>query len=157
MIKLINNGNSIGYTGDIYITQNVYDIIRYIDGREEDTRILHDSNINTWYIGDALDHIHRSFVIEGWKNGLYHEYDFKTEEDVLNYYGNTTFIFLYYYKEVPYKPNLTGDYEIHYVYDFGIIDSHDILFNIQLKYEQTELYKILKPRMIDVLMERTKN
>lgn len=154
MIELINN-NTLGYNGKIYATQNAYDVIRYIDGRSDDTRILYDKGIKTWYVGEAGEYTHRNFVMEGWKNGLYHEYDFKTEEDVTFYYGTNDFIYLYYYKEKPFKPNLTGDYEVHYIYDFGILDSHDIVDGAAIKFEDTDLYNILLPRLIRTEIEKT--
>ena len=152
MIELVNN-NTLGYNGKIYATDNAYDVARYIDGREEDTRILYDPRISTWYIGEAQAHIHRSLVIEGWKNGLYWNYDFKTEDELMYYYSNNEFVYLYYYKTKPFKANLTGDYEVHYIYDFGILDSHDILNDTVLKFEDTTLYKILEPRLIETEKE----
>jgi hypothetical protein len=155
MIELIIN-DTFGYDGKIYITDNAYDVMRFIVGRDEDVRILYDDNIHTWYIGKAADHVHRAFILEGWRNGLYHDYVFKTEDDVLYYYGNTEFVYLYYYKTEPFEPNLTGDYEVHYVYDFGILDSHDILNTTVLKFENTDLYEILLPRLVRSEIEPTK-
>ena len=154
MIKLTNN-RTLTYGGNIFITNNVYDVIRYIDGRDDDVRILYDQSINTWFMGEAGEYTHANFVMEGWKNGLYYDYDFKTEDDVAYYYGNGSFLYLYYYKTTPFRPNLTGDYEMHYVYDFGILDSHDIIEGQALNYEDTELYKVLLPRLITTKKELT--
>ena len=155
MEELINN-KTLGYGGKIFATINAFDVMRYIDGRNDDTRILYDPRIDTWFIGEAGDYTHANFVIEGWRNGYYSDYDFKTEDDVINYYCNNTFLWLYFYKDLPYKPNLTGDYKVHYVYDFGILDSQDITKNANIFFEDTELYKILLPRLINTVKEETR-
>ena len=50
---------------------------------------------------------------------------------------------------------MTGDYGVHYLYDFGVIDSHDILNEVTIKYEDTDLYKILLPRLKKTVKEKT--
>lgn len=140
-----------------YATSNVYDIARYIDGRTEDTRILYDQDINYWFIGDASNYVHYYFALSGWKNGLYHAKNIESEQNFNDYYHNrSNFLYLYYYKDKPLRENLTGDYSVHYLYDFGVLDSHDILNSIEIKYEDTELYKILYPRLIGTKVESTK-
>ena len=52
--------------------------------------------------------------------------------------------------------NLTGDYGVHYFYDFGIIDSKDILKSVKVRYEDTDLYKALELRLQKAEKELTK-
>lgn len=151
----IENDREFKYKGKIWVTQNAYEVIRYIDGRDDDTRLLWDPRISTYYVAEACEHIHRSLVTAGWKNGLYYDLNLKTREDFDTYYGQSDFVYLYYYKEQPFKPNLTGDYGVHYLYDFGVIDSHDILNEVTIKYEDTDLYKILLPRLKKTVKEKT--
>ena len=97
------------------------------------------------------------FIIEGWKNGLYSEYDFKSDEDMsCNYCARKDFIYMYFYADKPAQENKTGDYGVHYFYDFGILDSNDILKETKIKFEDTELYNILLPRLIKTQVEKTK-
>lgn len=155
MIELLNVDNSI--EKPIYATNNVYDIVRYIDGRKEDVRILYDPDIKYWFIGDASIYIHYYFALGGWKNGLYSDKDIKAEKEFNDYFhSRDNFLYLYFYKDKPLRENLTGDYSVHYFYDFGILDSHDILKLSELKYEDTELYKILSNRLIKTEIEQTK-
>ena len=141
----------------MYATDNAYDIMRYLVGRTNEIRILYDSNIKYWFIADASEYAHYHFVIEGWKNGLYADYNFESELDIqANYCPTAPFVYLYFYKEGPVQPNKTGDYGVHYFYDFGILDNMDIRRGDQVTFEDTELYNILLPRLQDKKVERTK-
>ena len=156
MIELINTENT--YKATMYATDNAYDVKRYLIGRKEDTRLLYDNKIKYWYIAPAAEYCHYHFVEEGWKNGLYAEFNYNTREELwINHCSVSDFIYMYFYTDKPAQENKTGDYGVHYFYDFGILDSNDILKRTVLKFEDTELYKILKDRLIRVEIEETKN
>ena len=139
----------------VYASKNVYDILRFIDGRKEDVRILYDVKSKLWYWALAGFTVHPEFLYIGWKNGLYPK--LKNEFEVRSKYTiENEFIYLYYYKDKPVMENLTGDYGMHYFYDFGIIDSKDILNSSKARYEDTDLYKVLESRLQKVEKELTK-
>lgn len=152
MIKLLNTEDT--YKAKMYATDNAYDVKRYLIGREEDTRLLYDASIKTWYIASAAEYIHMNFVEEGWKNGLYAEFDYKTKEELwVKHCTEHEFIYMYFYTDKPVQPNKTGDYGVHYYYDFGILDSNDILKKTKIKFEDTELYKILEKNLVKTEIE----
>lgn len=152
MIELLNNIKEIG--AKVYATHNAYDVIRFIDGRKEDVRILYDVRAKLYYFAFAGFTIHPEFIFIGWENGLYP--NLKTKNEILFYESVNEFVYLYYYKDEPVKENLTGDYGMHYFYDFGIIDNKDILRTTKVRYEDSDLYIILKPRLQKVEKEYTK-
>lgn len=155
MIELLNTEKI--YKAPMYAPDNAYDIKRYLIGRKEDTRLLYDNLIGYWYIAPAAEYIHMNFVEEGWKNGLYAEFDYKTKEELwIKHLCVDEFIYMYFYTDKPAQPNKTGDYGIHYFYDFGILDSNDILKQTKIKFEDTKLYKILKKNLKKVEEEPTK-
>lgn len=140
----------------VFVTKNVYELIRYIDGRKDDVRILYDVKAKLYFYALAGFTVHPEFIYLGWKNGLYP--DLKNEYQVRSDYSvKNEFIYLYYYKDKPIMENLTGDYGMHYFYDFGIIDSKDILASTKARFEDTSLYEILLPRLIDVKKEFTRH
>lgn len=155
MIKLLSTEER--YKAPMYATNNAYDIKRYLIGRKEDTRLLYDKNIDYWYVAPASEYCHYHFVVEGWRNGLYSDYDFKSEDEVHAGYGSINeFIYMYFYVDKPAQENKTGDYGVHFFYDFGILDSNDILKTTKIKFEDTELYKILEPHLLKIEVEETK-
>lgn len=137
----------------VYASKNVYDVIRFIDGRKEDVRILYDAKSKLWYWALAGYTIHPQFLFIGFKNGLYPDLG---STSFSKYLLSNEFIYLYYYKDKPVMENLTGDYGMHYFYDFGIIDSKDILNSVKARYEDTDLYKVLESRLQKVEKELTK-
>ena len=50
-----NIKESLEKIDNFYLTQNAYDVIRFIKGRKQDTRIVYDSNINYYFFSLALD------------------------------------------------------------------------------------------------------
>lgn len=139
----------------VYASKNVYEVIRFIEGRKEDVRILYDSKGKLWYWALAGFMIHPMFLEIGFENALYPKVKDKSEF-YNNYVLKNEFIYLYYYKDKPVMENITGDYGMHYYYDFGMIDSKDILESVKVRYEDTDLYKILEPRLQRVEKELTK-
>ena len=112
MIELLNTEKV--YKAPMYATKNAYEIMRYLVGRKEDTRLLYDPNVEYWYIAPAADYIHANFVAEGWKNGIYADFDFKSEQDIYSSYcGCNDFIYMYFYTDKPAQENKTGDYGVH--------------------------------------------
>ena len=137
----------------VYASKNVYDVIRFINGRKEDVRILYDAKSELYYWALAGFTVHPEFLYIGFKNGLYPNLDLISFSDYLQ---DNEFVYLYYYRDKPVMENLTGDYGVHYFYDFGIIDSKDILKSVKVRYEDTDLYKALELRLQKAEKELTK-
>ena len=134
-----NIKESLEKIDNFYLTQNAYDVIRFIKGRKQDTRIVYDSNINYYFFSLALDYTHIQLLEQARKTGLY------TVKDMTDYFieNEDSVYFLYYY---PNSANITTNkgfvseqYPNEYKYDFGTICSY-----YATNFEDMELYNLLK-------------
>lgn len=134
-----NIKESLEKIDNFYLTQNAYDVIRFIKGRKQDTRIVYDSNINYYFFSLALDYTHIQLLEQARKTGLY------TVKDMTDYFieNEDSVYFLYYY---PNSANITTNkgfvseqYPNEYKYDFGTICSY-----YTTNFEEMELYNLLK-------------
>lgn len=135
--NIIQN-ESLEKIDDFYLTQNAYDVIRFIKGRKQDTRIVYDSNINYYFFSLAMSYTHLDLLEEAKKTGLY------TEKDMIDYFldNESSIYFLYYYNKDYQKDNkgfVSEQYPEEYNYNFGTICSY-----YTSNFEEMELYNILK-------------
>lgn len=139
-IHVINDvKESLEKIDNFYLTQNAYDVIRFIKGRKQDTRIVYDSNINYYFFSLALDYTHIQLLEQARKTGLY------TVKDMTDYFieNEDSVYFLYYYPTVAEvttnKGFVSEQYPNEYKYDFGTICSY-----YTTNFEEMELYNLLK-------------
>lgn len=134
-----NIKESLEKIDNFYLTQNAYDVIRFIKGRKQDTRIVYDSNINYYFFSLALDYTHLELLEQARKTGLY------TIKNMTDYFieNEDSVYFLYYYPTVAEVTTSKGfvseQYPNEYNYDFGTICSY-----YATNFEEMELYNLLK-------------
>ena len=134
-----NIKESLEKIDNFYLTQNAYDVIRFIKGRKQDTRIVYDSNINYYFFSLALDYTHLQLLEQARKTGLY------TIKNMTDYFieNEDSVYFLYYYPTVAEittsKGFVSEQYPNEYNYDFGTICSY-----YATNFEEMELYNLLK-------------
>lgn len=127
----------------IYATKSAYDIINWMKNKPKPYRIIYDSNINQYFIGDAFDYIHQDMLEEAFYSGFYPDMLSANEVDDYSNKGmeNKTMLFFSFDPEggglIDSEKSSDG-YTRKYVYDFGTIYSHEFT-----PLEDFELYKIL--------------
>lgn len=127
----------------IYATKSAYDIINWMKNKPKPYRVIYDSNINQYFIGDAFDYIHQDMLEEAFYSGFYPDMLSANEVDDYSNKGmeNKTMLFFSFDPEggglIDSEKSSDG-YTRKYVYDFGTIYSHEFT-----PLEDFELYKIL--------------
>lgn len=126
-------------TDDVYATNSAYDVINFMKNKPKAVRIVWDSEVNYYFLGDAFNYIHEDIMEEAFYQGFYPDLIDSTEaRDKVENFDVTLFAF---YPTQNHKQDVekSGDgYTRKYTYDFGTIYAHEVT-----PFEDCPLYQIL--------------
>ena len=126
----------------IYATKSVYDIFNLIKNKPQNYRILFDSIIDYWFIGDGNVLVHTDLMEAACETGLYHEQKIKNRFDLSKYINKNrdSLCFITFNVNDDYYTELDrseDDYTHKYYCKYGV------LFTRDYELGDTELYDLL--------------
>ena len=131
-------------TTGVYATNSAFDVVNIMKNKPKAYRIIYDSNINYYFIGDAFNYIHIDLLEEAYKWAFYPNMfavdemrDYMDEE----LYNDTLLLFSFYPNNLGTKLDIeksSDGYTRKYVYDFGNIYAHEMT-----PLEHSDIYSIL--------------
>ena len=131
----------------IYATPSAYDILNTMKNKPKGYRVVYDKNIKTYFIGQAYNYIHQDLLEAAFRSGFYP--DLFSEGEIRDYLDECMFngeilLFAFYpdtqteARKLDLEKSSDG-YTRKYVYDFGIIYSHEMT-----PLEDFDIYGLLK-------------
>ena len=118
-------------TYEIYATDTVNQLISFLKGKPKPYRIIYDSSINYYFIGDANNLIHLDILETAYDNGFYPELFSKNEvQDYIEEKAVDEELLLFaFYPDEDRAQDIeksSDGYTRKYIYDFGVIYSHEL-------------------------------
>lgn len=128
----------------MYATPSAFDVINLMKNKGKPYRVVYDTNLRYYFIGDAYNYIHQDLLEGAFRNGFYP--DMVSEGEIMDYTDNGMYneeLLLFAFspdegKQLDMEKSSDG-YTRKYVYDFGVIYAHEMT-----PLENFDLWGLLK-------------